>query len=409
MGMNIMNTKQTLLWAAMAASSVMLVACGGDSSSSSSSGLSVSVKDLNYTGLETAAVIDSDNYLEIGTTAHQVALKLIGADYFNTIGMPYASAVQSEDSNVSNAQVADIASAIYQDLKQKRSRDPADRQAVSMPVAAMIGGGSADTEKVEWKSVDSGMCGGTLTREGVETRADTEADTEDFYTETDSTESNETAVYNDYCMLMWPGSIEVTVNGRIESTSSSSERYRSDESGSTTQEINNNRDVGSLTLAFNGKSVRVDSTGSRRYFSDYDGPASEYDPATFVDESKYNYAIIRATGSTYFSEVSSCEVDESDLSETICVSEKLFEIGNKVYKYEGFFYGGGNIGLEPLFMPDYGYMDMTVDGSYPVLCAEAAGFSTGNLAINGGEITLDYPNCSEVTIGFGGNSETIDQ
>lgn len=399
--------KKKLIWGAVAGASVILASCGSDSSSSSSG---LSVKDLEYTGLESAASIDMDNYLEIATAAHGVTLGLLTEDYIGSYSSPFAVAVSG---TVSGKQVSEIYDAIQKDLFERMKEQSGSKNGVGDMPASVLSTRS-ETHQYDYVYSVEGECGGSVEysvdSEGIyENSEDYDADPViDTYSETEG-EDIKTS-YNNYCVYMDDDVTEVIVNGS--GTYRYDYFYSHDDTADTYHRENDNEGESSVSVLIDDNTFTIASTYKyeANEDSEYDADTSSYlyDADSFVREEKRNYAVSSPYGNGYYAYTESCSVDEADLSHFSCEEAELLEMHGITYKIDGSAHNEGDVSLD-VYLGSYGYVTVVDGSSFPVLCDGAVGIESGQLLINGGDITIDYSGCSSATVTYDGNAETIDQ
>lgn len=401
------NLKKKVVWTAVITASVMLASCGDDSSSS---GLSVSVKDLEYTGLETAATIDSDNYLNIAAAAHGVTLGLLTDDYIGYFGVPYAASVSG--STVSNKQVSQLFDALQKNLLQKFAEQSGSGTLAEAPSAVL----STRTVTNEFRNeyTIEGECGGSASMVSVVKNTETKTDDDEADPEIDSYvidqgEDMEIS-YNDYCVYLDDDVTEVVVNGSGEFKYNSLEE---NDSVARTDDREYAYDgVSSVKAVIGSSSFTLGMTYDyeRSYDRAYDSVSGDYlyDPDTYVEENKNNYVVSSSAGTGYYTYTESCTVDEADYSSIDCEEAELLEIDGVTYKIDGYADNEGDVNVN-VYLAGYGYVSVLDGTSYPVLCSDGSGIESGQLVINSGEITIDYSGCTSATVTYGGNTEIIEQ
>lgn len=403
------NLKKKVVWTAVVAGSVMLASCGGDSSSSSSSsGLSVSVKDLEYTGLETAATIDADNYLEIAAAAHGVTLGLMTEDYIGYYGTPYAASVSG--STVTAKQASQVFDALQKDLLQKLAEQEGSQTEAPSAVLST----STQTDDYQYEYTVEGECGGSVSMVSDGEYTYSYSEDEDATPEIDTrleTEGEDVEIsYNDYCVYLDDDVTEVVVNGsgEIEYNYLEERDYVAD----TYHVENGYEGISSVDAVIGEASFSLGMTYQYEYMYDsaYDSDSGNYlyDPDTYVRERKSNYAVSSPAGTGYYTYTESCSVDEADYSSTDCEDAELLEVDGVTYKIDGYAENDDGVNID-IYLADYGYVSVDDGTSYPVLCADGSGIESGQLTINSGEITIDYSSCTSATVTYDGVGEIIEQ
>lgn len=384
-----MNTwKQKSSWLAVAGTSLMLAACGGDSSSSSGG---LSLEPLTYTGAETEAAINADNYQAIAEETHGVVLaKLAGDKLVDPLDGPGLRPI------VGPRMVSEAVVDIQRSTLSAMNKDSEIRAAIAAP-SGEVSSGEEYTHT--YSTTIDGDCGGTATTEMRMTSSTKESgnlDTELAVSEQQS-KAEITANFRDFCNTLADNETEIVLNGSLSRNDSYTDKE--DEVTKTRSEDGRGSSSGKSTVTIAGNSYTVETAMRSRYhddevYVDLGEGASEYqyNPDTYVDESSEVVVISGAGISAKYTYNESCEVAAEDRNSIICTESEALQSGNSIYKIEGSI--RNNTVYATVYLPDYGSVTVR-NGSMPSVCEDYDALSNGELSINVGEIIIDYSSCSD--------------
>ncbi|PHS60927.1 MAG: hypothetical protein COB09_19265 [Thalassobium sp.] len=397
------SLKQKTSWLAVASASLALAACGGDSSSSSDN---LSLDPLTYTGSDAEATVSTDNYNDIAQKVHAVTLAMVAGNSLQSIGFggpggPMIPGPRMLSKAVSNVQASVLAEA----------SSLSKTAAASAPAGVLVT--SSNGRSYTSSNTAEGECGGSASFETTFTIKSTASEDDDEASPVDSVgeDSGEdiSVTFKDYCAYLDDDVTEIMLNGNMTMNYAYSSQY---------DYVNDTRSVdgtetGSATLrvAIGDDQVVVKSAIKGRNHADYsyDEELDDdvYNPDTFVDDSARVLQISGNGLSGKHTYTESCDVDPEDPTDTTCTESEVINVGGTNYKLEGYASPYGGVYLT-VYLPTFGSVIVRSGSSSPALCDNYAGFESGSLSVNNGEISITYSGCdAEPVVSYSGNSDLM--